>query len=377
MTLATSTPLSPLLTPTVLSHVRLWVSRLSQESALFRPRLPLSNAFLQPAYLDQATKEKVAAQVKEQLQAFPKEEGQYYVYTLHDPTVGDTTTPFHLLCPVLDRHTRFKVFLSSLFYVGHGKDERDGVHLSHDYKTGLVGGNPRKQDRINSITDKGAAVYIHRFAAGVTKEQARLLEALILRATRLQGNVTNLKEEKVRVPEGGKETSPFGQQLGGTMVLWEASLTLGRERREVGRAGGQGDPRWLLTNNHKQRMSVRNAKFADEKHLRMKFTRVHDLAILQFIQATKSYSCVLGCKVWQAMVQAGGRLAGRKYTGLRQRFLNRIIKCINTYGLPQDEVNKFVLGHANPATVDFGRLSKAPKKGAGRPRTRFYPVVHS
>ena len=41
---------------------------------------------------------------------------------------------------------------------------------------------------------------VHKFAMGISKDQARYLEALALRATRLGGNLANLKEEKV----GGK-----------------------------------------------------------------------------------------------------------------------------------------------------------------------------
>ena len=38
---------------------------------------------------------------------------------------------------------------------------------------------------------------VHKFAMGISKDQARYLEALALRATRLGGNLANLKEEKV------------------------------------------------------------------------------------------------------------------------------------------------------------------------------------
>ena len=94
--------------------------------------------------------------------------------------------------------TRFKIFLSTLFYIGHGCGDRNIAHLTHSYKGGKVGGNPRKQDRIEAVQRRGGAVEVHKFAMGISKDQARYLEALALRATRLGGNVTNLKEEKVR-----------------------------------------------------------------------------------------------------------------------------------------------------------------------------------
>ena len=70
--------------------------------------------------------------------------------------------------------------------------------MTDPYKGGKVGGNPRKQDRIEAVQRRGGAVEVHKFAMGISKDQARYLEALALRATRLGGNVTNLKEEKVR-----------------------------------------------------------------------------------------------------------------------------------------------------------------------------------
>ena len=146
-------------------------------------------------------------------------EEEFYLYTLHDPTVSSkgiasSTIPFATLCPIVDRHTRFfnccfslfsstlrarfKIFLSTLFYIGHGCGLRNIAHLTDPYKGGKVGGNPRKQDRIEAVQRRGGAVEVHKFAMGISKDQARYLEALALRATRLGGNVTNLKEEKVR-----------------------------------------------------------------------------------------------------------------------------------------------------------------------------------
>ena len=93
---------------------------------------------------------------------------------------------------------RFKIFLSTLFYIGHGCGARNVAHLTEAYKGGRVGGNPRKQDRIEAVQRRGGTVEVHKFAMGISKDQARYLEALALRATRLGGNVTNLKEEKVR-----------------------------------------------------------------------------------------------------------------------------------------------------------------------------------
>ena len=92
---------------------------------------------------------------------------------------------------------RFKIFLSSLFYIGHGCGDRNMAHLTNTYQGG-DGGNPRKQDKIEAVQRRGGTVEVHKFAMGISKDQARYLEALALRATRLGGNVTNLKEEKVR-----------------------------------------------------------------------------------------------------------------------------------------------------------------------------------
>ena len=67
----------------------------------------------------------------------------------------------------------------------------------------------KKQDKIEAVQRRGGAVevalkisvftfvQVHKFAMGISKDQARYLEALALRATRLGGNLANLKEEKV------------------------------------------------------------------------------------------------------------------------------------------------------------------------------------
>ena len=39
---------------------------------------------------------------------------------------------------------RFKIFLSTMFYIGHGWGQRNSVHLTRAYKGGKVGGNPKK-----------------------------------------------------------------------------------------------------------------------------------------------------------------------------------------------------------------------------------------
>ena len=105
----------PPASPALLAALRGWVRRLANERALFRPGLPLSQAFLDPSYLDTDTKARVAAQVAAQLQAMPGrgegrkgEEGgeRFYLYTLHDPTLAGAWAPFSDLAPVVDRHTR-------------------------------------------------------------------------------------------------------------------------------------------------------------------------------------------------------------------------------------------------------------------------------
>ena len=105
----------PPASPALLAALRGWVRRLATERALFRPGLPLSQAFLDPSYLDTDTKARVAAQVAAQLQAMPGrgegrkgEEGgeRFYLYTLHDPTLAGAWAPFSDLAPVVDRHTR-------------------------------------------------------------------------------------------------------------------------------------------------------------------------------------------------------------------------------------------------------------------------------
>ena len=103
-----------------------WQRRFQEEENMFRTNLPLSKAFLDPGYLDLETKVKVSTEVRQHLQAFPAgrvDDGEYYLYTLHDPGLGGGL-PFHQLGPAVDRHTKFKIFLSSLFYIRHGKEKR-------------------------------------------------------------------------------------------------------------------------------------------------------------------------------------------------------------------------------------------------------------
>merc|ERR1719319_1226432 len=171
--------------------------------------------------------EVVSREVKEALEKFPRQEGedQYYLYTLHDPTVAGALLPFSHICPVVDRHTRFQMFLASLIYIGHGKGKRDSQHLNLNLPY-IKGSNPCKFDRIKALRAAGSEVVIHRVADGLTKDQAKYIEAIALRATRLGGN---LREEKVRLARGSTAMLPFAQQLAGTMVLWEASKSLGWE----------------------------------------------------------------------------------------------------------------------------------------------------
>ena len=90
----------------------------------------------------------------------PHREEEFYLYTLHDPTVSSkgvatSTMPFFTLCPLVDRHTRsdwqsfflllhlmparFKIFMSTLFYIGHGCGERLVAHLTDSYKDKVRG----------------------------------------------------------------------------------------------------------------------------------------------------------------------------------------------------------------------------------------------
>ena len=161
-------------------------------------------------------------------------DGAYYVYTLHDPRL--TKAGFNDIIPRVDRQTKFKIFLSSMFYIGFGKDDRDQSHLKNNATK-----NPRKMDVLAKIKEKGCEVHIHRFSIGVNRDQGKYLEALSLRATRLGGNITNLKEEKPRdhVPGGTKvrvedlKATTSLEQLLGTLVLWEASRTFGKEQEGV------------------------------------------------------------------------------------------------------------------------------------------------
>ena len=47
-------------------------------------------------------------------------------------------------------------------------------HLKDNNIRGF-GGNPKKQDKVKEIQAKGEAVYIHRFAEGINKDQVNKL----------------------------------------------------------------------------------------------------------------------------------------------------------------------------------------------------------
>ena len=134
-------------------------------------------------------------------------EAEFYLYTLHDPTLSSKgsispNVSFATLCPLVDRHTRwqlsclgctqvlvarFKIFLSTMFYIGHGWGQRNSVHLTGAYKGGKVGGNPKKVgtpssnasnntqkvDKIEAVKRRGGIIEVHKFAQGVSKDQAR------------------------------------------------------------------------------------------------------------------------------------------------------------------------------------------------------------
>ena len=82
---------------------------------------------------------------------------------------------------------RFKIFLSTMFYIGHGWGQRNSVHLTGAYKGGKVGGNPKKVgtpssnasnntqkvDKIEAVKRRGGIIEVHKFAQGVSKDQAR------------------------------------------------------------------------------------------------------------------------------------------------------------------------------------------------------------
>lgn len=86
---------------------------------------------------------------------------------------------------------RFKIFLSTMFYIGHGWGQRNSVHLTRAYKGGKVGGNPKKVgtpssnasnntqkvDKIEAVKRRGGIIEVHKFAQGVSKDQARYLLA--------------------------------------------------------------------------------------------------------------------------------------------------------------------------------------------------------
>ena len=267
-----------------------------------------------------------------------------------------------LLCP-----TRFRIFLSSMFYIGNGTGRREAMHLTEVYRLGLQGGNPRKQDAIEGVVRRGAAVEIHQWAAGAGKQQARYLEALALRATRLAGNVTNLKEEKVRVPPGCRGMTPFAQQLAGTLVLWEMSATLGLATRATVPTTGRPctPPAWTAAANHSARMSVTDAAAKDAMYTARLYTRQEDLEILDFIATTGQHlaavegdaRCVKGgCRkkgirfgchnssLWKGMRELGvakGARGLRSWQNLRQRFMQKILKQLPSYSLPPEELERF------------------------------------
>ena len=206
--------------------------RASLSASLWPQGLPLCQAFLSPNYLSSTTRLRLATEMKKALLPLREQgdrEGGYYLYTLHDPSL--TPVSFHDLAAQLDRHTKFQVFLASLFYIGFGKDDRDLTHFSRTQATR----NPKKMDRIEDIQEAGREVYIHRFSRGLNRDQGRYLEALALRATRLGGHLTNLKEER---PRGGDPGAPAAlHQLMGTQVLWEASRTFGQQGEDIVRSG--------------------------------------------------------------------------------------------------------------------------------------------
>ena len=205
-----------------------WRAHIAAQPELFKPGQPLNLAYLSAAYLDPVTRVRVVTEVKKVLVGMRgpgDRDGSHYVYTLHDPSL--TRVPLQHLARRVGEHTRFQLFLASLFYIGFGKDERDASHLTKQATR-----NPKKMDRIDEIQRRGGEVLVHRWARGVNRVQGRYVEALALRATRLAGNLTNLKEEK---PRGAEGETPELHRLMGTVVLWEAARSFGQG--EVARGG--------------------------------------------------------------------------------------------------------------------------------------------
>jgi hypothetical protein len=340
----------PAPTRELVAAMRAWQRRLNAEPALFRPGLPLNNAFLSPDYLTDETKLKVTAEIREQLNLMPADEADkdtYYLYTLHDPTLAcGAWQPLELVCPMVDRHTRFRIFLSSLFYIGKGKRSRDSEHLTEKCRDGLQGGNPKKQDRIERVERRGGEVVIHRFLEGINRDQSRFLEALALRATRLAGNVANLKEEKVRGAAGGADSTPFAQQLAGTLVLWEASLTLGRP----------APPRKVWTTpkkfseapRHAARVSVQNAEQESERYLARRWQRREELAMVACLLALPPSTRPPTRGVWEAMVEQGAVAPHRAWSQVRRHFLLHVLPNVHTLGLAAHQVER--LAKLRPAS---------------------------
>ena len=110
----------------IAAALQAWRHKLSEEKELFLSDLPIMNAFLDENYFsDDDMRMKVATKVKAGLEASRDDsdmDGSCYLYTLHDPSIS--RVPFHQLMSHVDRHTKFKIFLSSLFYIGCGRDAR-------------------------------------------------------------------------------------------------------------------------------------------------------------------------------------------------------------------------------------------------------------
>ena len=219
-----------------------WKQRISSEPDLFKPELPLNMLYQDPNYLSQELRVRVATKVKRNMLKLRKEldgDGSHYMYTLHDPSF--TKVPLHQILASVDQHTRsknlgftsfllinifrFQIFLSSLIYIGTGKDDRDISHMSNHANR-----NPKKMDRIEEIKAKGFEVIVHRFSRGLNRKQGQYLEALALRSTRLGGRLVNLKEEK---PGKIISDSIELQMAMGAQVLWEGSRTFGRQSSQV------------------------------------------------------------------------------------------------------------------------------------------------
>ena len=232
----------------IITATNQWKQRILSEPDLFKPELPLNMVYQDPNYLDPGLRVRVATEVKGTLRRMRREldtDGSRYIYTLHDPSF--TKVPLNRILATVDQHTRliglkplksqlisldlieinirFQIFLSSLFYIGTGKDDRDSSHTTQQANR-----NPKKMDLVEDIQAKGCEVMVHRFSRGLNREQGRYLEALALRSTRLGGRLVNLKEER---PKGSTQDSIEQQMLMGALVLWEGSRTFGRQSSQV------------------------------------------------------------------------------------------------------------------------------------------------